>query len=410
VSVAITVNVEELFKLNDQMLPPIASPQFDDHVYQEQVEAIYNSVYAPALDRLLETRWYTRSGLKALRSNAAVLAEFVAFFRAVSLGAEDPCPPNLLARETRLIWNLLGMCHTVDTSPQQHIISSLNTAEATAQAFETSPSCVKPSENDAPQDDGLNPKTQQPTETVPSTANEFNLTDPTLPPEDTSASIPSARLTALTSLLINIPPPTQQTNPTLLPPPPNPNPTPTAHKPLPYYPLTQQLLARKAAFWSHISAYTSSSSAPASRKSAMNKARRLLDHYENRDVIYTIMRARWLQQRRLGRDRNRDPDRDRRRVDEEEEGGEGAGRDKDEGEGETGKQKRSGGMAGVDSVNVDVYVNEDADVEREWQFCLRVLRNEAGLADGGDGVTSGIGTNIVAMRVAGMGVRALEFS
>lgn len=142
----------------------------------------------------------------------------------------------------------------------------------------------------------------------------------------------------------------------------------------------------------------------------MHKARRLLDHYENRDVIYTIMRARWLQERRRDRDRRKEEDEEegaemRAAPAAEEERGRGRGRE----EGETGEGKQRRGDEGVDG-DGDANGDIDMGMEREFQSCLHILRNEAGLADGGDGVTTGIGTNIVAMRVAGMGVRALEFN
>lgn len=387
VSVAKIVNIEELFKFNDQALPPIASSQFDDSMYQESVEAIYNTVYAPALDKFLETRWYTTWGLEALRSDFKVLAEFVAFFRAASLRPEEPSPPNLLAKETRLIWNLLNMCDPVDTTPQHLSTSNMKTAVSTSGGFDISTDPAKTSGNDAAstnngtkhEDIDLNAEQAKNTQFL--TASGFDFTNTSLPFEDSTASVPSARLTALTSLLTNSPPSQSTVHPLI--------PRSKPHDPGTYpslNPLTHQLKAREDQFWSYVGRYVSAGAHDnaTERKTAVKRARGLLDDFENRDVVYTIMRIRWLQS--LARDQNEEP---------------GSGRAASVAT--TEKQKQN-------EAEVEAEVEADVNRERELQLCLNILKDEAGLADGGDGVTSGIGTNDVAMRVAGMAVRAFGSS
>lgn len=57
-----------------------------------------------------------------------------------------------------------------------------------------------------------------------------------------------------------------------------------------------------------------------------------------------------------------------------------------------------------------------AEAEQECKFLMSVLRDEAGLENGngdggeGDGVRSGVGKNIVAMRLAGLAVGVFEKS
>jgi hypothetical protein len=380
-AVAKSVNIEELFKIMDQMLPPIPSPHFEDAIYQDPVEAIYNTIYAAALDKFLETRWYTTSGLNALRRDAQLFAEFVAFFRAASLRLEEPSPPDLLAQETRLIWNLLNMCCTSNATVQEPNDFSTDMVELTNEGSGMSTDPAKPYTNDAPstnignRQSAIDSTSQQLPDTQSDTANEpifttNNTTTTTnLASSDSTASIPSARLTALTALLTSSSPPQ----------PPNPPPTPffnpagtQIHPAL--SPLSRQLQTRSDEFWSSVEKHTSAA-ADAERKTALQTARALLDGFENRDVVYTIMRMTWLQ----GLLARESPS---------SESGESSVKENE-------KDKEKG-------------VEGQAQMERGRRFCLRILKNEAGLADGGDGVHSGIGKNVVAMRIAGMAVRAFD--
>lgn len=344
----------------------MSSPNFEDAVYQDPVEAIYNTVYAPALDKFLETQWYTMSGLNALRRDSDLFAEFVAFFRAASNDREETSPPNLLAQETRLIWKLLNMCCTMDTTSEEFL-----------GARTRPPQDVAVPTNNATRYDDMDLSTQQPTTTtqdpgfafgeLPDTTNDLNL--PTIstsmttrPLEDPTASIPSARVKALTTLIMQTPAPNLHDPPTI--------PDGSSVNPHSSYrnltPLAQQLKAREDEFWSCVGRFVSAVDM-AERKKVLDKARSLLDGFENRDVVFTIMRLRWLQS---------------------------VGAQDVQGEPKT----------GVAEKDKDLAVSR---VEKEFLSCMDILRHEAGLAgDDGDGLHSGIGKNVVAMRVAAMALRA----
>lgn len=379
-AVAKSVNIEELFKIMDQMPPPIPSPHFEDAIYQDAVEAIYNTIYAAALDKFLETRWYTTSGLNALRRDAQLFAEFVAFFRAASLRPEEPSPPNLLAQETRLTWNLLNMCCTSKATVQEPNDFNADVVELTNEGSGMSTDPAKLYQNDAPstnigsRQSVINSTSQQPPDAQSDATSESILTTTTttttnLAFSDSTASLPSARLTALTALLTSSAPLQ----------PPNPPPTPLFHSagtqshPA-LSPLSRQLQTRSDEFWSSVGKYASAAE-DAEKKAALQTARALLDGFENRDVVYTIMRMTWLQStlpQKSPRAEPLEPDVKETEEDDEKE----------------------------------VEAQAQAQMDRGRRFCIRVLKSEAGLADGGDGVHSGIGKNVVAMRIAGMAVRA----
>ncbi len=293
-SVAKRVHIEQLFNINGQMAPTSAVPRSDEAVYKESVETIYNTVYAPALNRFLETRWYTISGLNALRAKPHLLAEFTAFVRTASLGPEESPSQTILAQETRLTWDLLNMCSEDQESPL-HITESITGGVVlTSRSIATSSDSMRPLDNefavassDLGQDDS---QIQQPKGTQTLLTVEFN--------SDSAISIVGARIKVVESLLIDTPPPQISDHPLI------PRSTPV-DTPLPNS-LAHQLKARQDEFWFCVGRFVAASGdagtdpviSIAEMKAALHRARTLLDGFENRDVVYTIMRMRFLQ--RLG--------------------------------------------------------------------------------------------------------------
>lgn len=135
------------------------------------------------------------------------------------------------------------------------------------------------------------------------------------------------------------------------------------------------------------------SDAATTRRTAVERAQVLLDEFENRDVVWTITRMRYLQ--------GLVAETEGIAVDELREEGESSVA------AAAAEKSRSGESAAK------------AEQEQEWKFLMNVLRNESGMAvqrngdggqDTGDGVKSGIGKNIVAMRLARLASRVFEKS
>ncbi len=389
-SVAKRVHVEELFNIDGQMGLTSAIPLSDDVVYKESIEAIYNTVYAPALDRFLETRWYTMSGLNALGRDYHLLAEFTAFIRAVSLTSEESPCHTTLAQETRLIWELLNICSENQVSSRDIRDSNAKGVAKISRTDATSDDFMKPLNNYSavPNSEARHdyPQSQQQTNTQsPPTIGLSS--DPSItisPAGDSTISILTARVKVLNSLLTNNPPPQSSDRP-LIPR------SSSIDMPLPN-PLAHQLKARRDEFWfcvgRFVAACTDAGTNPdistADMKTDLHRARALLDRFENRDVVYTIMRMRFLQRLALGRNDN---------VTQEAAAKLGSW-ERDE---EKDEDKEAG-------------VEVEVEVEDEREFYLDILKHEAGLARGGDGVTSGTGKNVVAMRIAAMAIRAFELA
>lgn len=390
--------LEELFKIGDQMLPPLASPDFEDAMYQDSVMAVYRAVYAPALDKFLETRWYTVSGVDALRSDLGLLAEFVAFYRAADVHADEPSPPNLLALETRLIWGLLNMCSPPDTT-SGYLNSSerdaVDTARGGNDVFTHSP---RPSENtnvsadDGARDEAYDRRSQRSTASREAQPVPSGGTSQAAKNSSTlrRISIPSRRLKSLTCLLTNSPPGHSPRGRHLTTPEPEPEPNTCS----PLGRLARQLQGRQDEFWSCVSAYVGAADHAAGdreRRRAVQQAGALLDGRENRDVVYTIMRLRWLQ-RRKGSAATAAAAAAAVAAGSEESGGGAAAAD-------------PGGDGGIGTMRGPGRERESesgAEVEKEIGFCMDVLRNEATVTG------TGAGTNVVAMRVAAMATRAFS--
>lgn len=379
-SVAKRVHIKELFNIDGQMAPPVTVSRSDDVVFKESVEAIYNTVYAPALNRFLETRWYTMSGLNALRMNSHMLAEFIAFVRAASLVAEESPFQSTLAQETRLIWGLLNICSGSQVSSRETTESKTELEVLASRIAATSGDSRRPPDNHFAvpnirlgHDDSQN--AQHTNTQSPQTKDyESKTVTTTFSVEDTTAFMLTARLKAIHSLLTNNPTPQSSDHP-LIPP------SSLVDTPLPN-PLVRQLRTRQDEFWFCVGRFVAAlrdtvsnpATCKADMKKALDKARALLDGFENRDVVYTVMRMRFLQREALDRDR------------------------------------RSGGEAAAGLAGGEDEEEKETEWEREWESCTDILKNEAGLADGGDGVNSGTGKNVVAMRIAGMAVEAFELS
>ncbi len=381
------MRVEELFKFDGQMGPPSAVPLSDDAVYRESIVAIYNAVYAPALDRFLETRWYTMSGLNAVGRNYHLLAEFAAFIQAASLTPEESPSHTTLAQETRLIWELLKICSENQTSSRDITDSNTKGEALISRVGATSDDFMKPLNNYSatPNSEARHDysRIQQQTNTHSLPSIDFSTGPPitAFPAEDSTTSILTAQLKALHSLLTNNPLPQTSDRPLI----PRSSPVDT---PLPS-PLAHQLKARRDEFWFSVGRFvdacgdadTNPDLSTAEMKTGLHRARALLDRFENRDVVYTIMRMRFLQRLALRRNDN---------VTEE----------------------AAARLAGWERDGENEEKEKDAEIEvevaGEWAFYLNILKHEAGLADGGDGVTSGTGKNVVAMRIAAMAIRAFE--
>lgn len=99
--------MDDLYAINDvsprfsmrEAPPPVASST------QEQTGAFYKFNYAPGLDRLFETTWYSSRGLAYINYNA-MLQDYISQVMNQMSAKDEPDTSGILSLEARLVWQL----------------------------------------------------------------------------------------------------------------------------------------------------------------------------------------------------------------------------------------------------------------------------------------------------------------
>ena len=100
--------------------PPTASASISPASYDE-IKGLYSSVYAPGIDKFLETRWFQLRGLSHLLHDARLCEQFATLMSRYSI---DPSSPNIYqitaatqSLEAAVIWGMMGLCRQVANTP-----------------------------------------------------------------------------------------------------------------------------------------------------------------------------------------------------------------------------------------------------------------------------------------------------
>ena len=233
--------IEDLLCING--FPPPPPPAPSQHIpdpLKDQMKQIWSTVYAPGIDKFLETTWYVSRGEAHLLANQKMCEQFVSLiYRFQAIPQNDPNYPLHLATtyslEAKMIWQMISMCRTV-ASPAK--------SEGAPEA-KVDPEDVK---------DGLNDAVKR------MDIFEALVTGEYLSSEDAPSSTEEAKSNG------------------------------TA--------LGDQLKTREMQFWNLIHTFLTmrddEASAAKEIDDTTSSARSLLDSRENRDVIYSIMIARHI--------------------------------------------------------------------------------------------------------------------
>ena len=81
----------------------------------DEIRAVYLAVYAPAIDKFLETSWFQQKGLFHLMANAQLIADFSALIEAFNdPNLSDPTTmAGLESFESSIVWNIMVLCRHV---------------------------------------------------------------------------------------------------------------------------------------------------------------------------------------------------------------------------------------------------------------------------------------------------------
>ncbi|KAL2869874.1 putative C6 finger domain protein [Aspergillus lucknowensis] len=81
----------------------------------EEIQAVFLTTYAPAIDKFFETRWFSEKALSHLLANAQLMAEYSALIEAFN--DRNLGDPNVLARlesfEASVVWSTMTLCRHV---------------------------------------------------------------------------------------------------------------------------------------------------------------------------------------------------------------------------------------------------------------------------------------------------------
>ena len=244
---------------------------------RKELSRIYSTVYAPAVDKFLETRWYTLHGEKHLLEDDSLCDRFINLIPRYQIDPHDPSYvqhyASTVSLEASLIWSLMCMCREATAAPHSQTQPLSNESldehrpEQQQQQQHPAPAPTTPKSkfSDADIKDGVH-KAAKRLEII-----EALLTGEYLSPEPVNDD---------PAVLLHSDGTTSRTNGTVF---------------------DDQLRNRQASFWHLIHAFLTLRDDEASSAKeiddAIISARNVLDSKENRDVIYSIVIIRHIGQR-----------------------------------------------------------------------------------------------------------------
>ena len=87
----------------------------------DNIKKIYTAVYAPAIDKFLETRWFQLRGLSHLLHDARLCEQFAALIDRFNISPNVPNHFNIAAAtqslEATVVWALMNLCRHVANTP-----------------------------------------------------------------------------------------------------------------------------------------------------------------------------------------------------------------------------------------------------------------------------------------------------
>lgn len=123
-SAAKRTKIKELLCLRDYPPPPPAPPSQLPTATREELKHIWITVYAPAIDKFLETRWFVLRGLQYLMENDRLCDQFATLLVRFTM-APNPTDPYAHQQyyvtqslEATIIWAMMGLCRQVASKPK----------------------------------------------------------------------------------------------------------------------------------------------------------------------------------------------------------------------------------------------------------------------------------------------------
>ncbi|KAL9104099.1 MAG: hypothetical protein Q9163_000901 [Psora crenata] len=156
--------LEDLLCINGISPPPPAPPSILAEEMREEVKQIYNTAYAPGMDKFLETRWFTERGANHLMANSVLCDQFALLIHRYAMNPQDPSYYVHLgitqSLEAMVVWSMLGMCRKVAKDGEEadmEVKESLLDAAKRLEIFEALVTGEYMEPNSAPKDPEIKP-------------------------------------------------------------------------------------------------------------------------------------------------------------------------------------------------------------------------------------------------------------
>lgn len=113
--------MDDLLAIGGVPPPPLAPPAPIMPSTYDEIKSVYSSMYAPAIDKFLETRWFQLRGLSHLLHDARLCEQFATLISRFSIDSSAPnyYHPNAATQslEATVIWATMGLCRLVANTP-----------------------------------------------------------------------------------------------------------------------------------------------------------------------------------------------------------------------------------------------------------------------------------------------------
>lgn len=114
--------IDDLLAIGGIPAPPLAPPttSLSPAMYDE-IRSVYTTVYAPGIDKFLETRWFQWRGEAHLLHNARLCEQFAALIKRFNITQASPeynhATDITKSLEATVVWGIMGLCRVIANTP-----------------------------------------------------------------------------------------------------------------------------------------------------------------------------------------------------------------------------------------------------------------------------------------------------
>lgn len=119
-SAAKRTKIDDLLAVGGVHPPALTLPTSISGPVYDEIKQIYNNVYAPGIDRFLETRWFQARGLSYVLADLRLCEQFAALISRFGIASQpDDYATHAATQslEASVVWSLMGLCRRVAADP-----------------------------------------------------------------------------------------------------------------------------------------------------------------------------------------------------------------------------------------------------------------------------------------------------